>query len=59
MTRVGGDKNGSDSDGEALPDNIEDLKLDEILKKKTQKKKREMTLITDEDLMKRYWGENS
>lgn len=45
-----------DEQEDKLPENIEQLKLDEILTKK--KKKKEMKLVTDEDLLKRFWGDD-
>ncbi len=44
-----------DEEEEALQ-NIEKLKLEEILKKK--KKKKEMALVTDTELLQRFWGDD-
>ena len=42
---------------EEANENVEELKLEEILKKKNKKK--DMALITDKDLLQRFYGDDS
>ena len=54
-------KKGGDDDGESdedLPEDIETIKLDQILKRKLNKKK-EMPLVTDKDVLQRFWGDDN
>jgi len=52
-------KEESDDDVESIPEDIENLKPDKVLKVAQKKAKKELKMETDTDLLKRFYGDQS
>lgn len=59
LKKVGNDSEEDQEDEEDIPEDLEALKVDKVLTVAQKKAKKELNLVTDQDLLKRFYGDES